>query len=167
MCTLLWKKKKTCCASKPVFVSTFFFFFFLNGKSPTHVTSLCILLKKCYNQYKHILWAQLDNLSKNQGNIIQGSSLHNIILITFRVILVLWRLLETGLSFSFLRHSCSKKFLWRLKVLIVWVDCLSKNMCKRRRDSVLERKNKVSSRTFSFQKNDITSPQEPFWTTMA
>ena len=120
-------------------------------------------------------WAWYDHFT--DLNIQFRSSLHNIILNTFCVILVLWRLLESGLSFSFLRQSCSKKFLWRLKVHIVWVElllsslslqlwcifyyvetrtfwnskwmrktpfrnCLSKNMCKRRRDSVLERKTK-------------------------
>ena len=58
----------------------------------------------------------------NCVTVLKCSSLHNIILNMFCVILVLWRLLESGLSFSFLRHSFSKKFLWRQKVQIEWVD---------------------------------------------
>ena len=45
------------------------------------------------------------------------SSLHNIIYNSFRLVLILWRLLNPAFSFFLdpsLRHSCSKKFLWRL-----------------------------------------------------
>ena len=48
-------------------------------------------------------------------------SLHNIILNVFRLVLVLWSLLETNRAFSFMRHRCSKKFECRWKVHIVWV----------------------------------------------
>ena len=38
------------------------------------------------------------------------SSLHNIIFNAFPLIFVLWSLLLTNRAFSFLRHSCTKKF---------------------------------------------------------
>ena len=44
------------------------------------------------------------------------SSLHNIILISFRLFFVLWSLLLPSETFSFLRHSCSKKFYYRSKI---------------------------------------------------
>ena len=51
------------------------------------------------------------------GQVTPFSSLHNIILNTFRVVSVLWRLLEFSRAFSFMCHSYfEKKFLWRLNI---------------------------------------------------
>ena len=81
-------------------------------------------------------------------DIKKKSSLHNIILNVFRVILVLWRLLFLVEAFSFLHHSCSKKFLWRWKVHIVWVGLYTKSVSY------------LSQNTNN--NNDISSPLELF-----
>ena len=45
------------------------------------------------------------------------SSLHNNILNAFCLVFVLWSLLLPSRAFSFLRHSCSKKFQWRWNII--------------------------------------------------
>ena len=80
-----------------------------------------------------------------------SSSLHNIILNVFHVILVLWRLLFLVEAFSFLHHSCSKKFLWRWKVHIVWVGLYTKSV------SYLSQNTQPRNNN-----NDISSPLELF-----
>ena len=77
------------------------------------------------NQLRHFTFVPLYQQQPTSFN--RSSSLHINILNTFCVVFVLWSLLPSRAFFffvSFLRHSCSKKFLWRLKVHTVWVELL-------------------------------------------
>ena len=47
------------------------------------------------------------------------SSLHNIIFKSFCLVFIFWILFLPNKVFSFLCHSCSKKFYWRSKVTII------------------------------------------------